>query len=112
MPIIQALLAHSANPNALDNDGETALIRAARRGHLNIVRALIRAGADVNLRGEYSSPLCWATIKNHVAVAGYLIAHGADVNQRNRDGETAIERARIHGHSQIAQLLKRAGAKG
>ena len=39
-------------------DGKTALMMAAEGGHLEVVKALIEAGADVNLHHS----VCWLVI--------------------------------------------------
>lgn len=45
---VKLLIKSGANVNDVANNGLTALIGAAFQGHLNIVKALINAGADVN----------------------------------------------------------------
>lgn len=58
--------------------GETALMIAAKNGHVNNVHALILAGADVNIRDkEGKSALMYANENNEAAVARLLKAHGA-----------------------------------
>ncbi|HEY9708877.1 MAG TPA: ankyrin repeat domain-containing protein, partial [Oculatellaceae cyanobacterium] len=47
---VQAILAQGANVDATDRDGTTALMFAAHPGYTEIVRALLEAGANVNLR--------------------------------------------------------------
>jgi hypothetical protein len=42
----RAVLAQGTSPNAADDEGRTALIRAARRGDEAMARLLIKAGAD------------------------------------------------------------------
>ena len=37
-----------ADVNAVNRDKETALHRAARRGHVDVVKVLVQSGADVN----------------------------------------------------------------
>jgi ankyrin repeat protein len=41
-------LGSPASFNVLDGDGSTSLIDASRHGHARFVKALLRAGADVN----------------------------------------------------------------
>ncbi len=46
----QQLLARKANPNFTNGSGETPLIRAVQLSDLDMVRALLGAGADPNRR--------------------------------------------------------------
>jgi uncharacterized protein len=68
--------------------GMTALLFAARDGHIEAVQALVNAGADVNQAssGENTSPLLIAIINGHYVVAQYLLDHGADPNIANTAG--------------------------
>ncbi len=68
--------------------GMTALIYAAREGHLDTVKALVEAGADVNhvAGGEKMSPIVEAIINGHFDIAKYLLDHGADPNLVGRNG--------------------------
>eukprot|EP00697_Spironema_sp_BW2_P002458 gnl/Spiro4/13273_TR7049_c0_g1_i2.p1 gnl/Spiro4/13273_TR7049_c0_g1~~gnl/Spiro4/13273_TR7049_c0_g1_i2.p1 ORF type:complete len:145 (+),score=12.05 gnl/Spiro4/13273_TR7049_c0_g1_i2:241-675(+) len=52
------LLERGADPNALDEYGESPLFYACRYGHADLVRALIECGADVNLSNKWSSAFC------------------------------------------------------
>ena len=57
----------------------------------NIVRALIKHGADVNAKGECGyTPLHMACQWGHVELAKILIEHGADQNALNDAGQNAI----------------------
>ena len=49
---VTALLADGASVTAFDNDGLTALMRAAQSGQPDIVRALLAKGAKVNARAK------------------------------------------------------------
>ena len=72
--------------------GMTALLFAAREGHLDAVRALVAAGANVNQlsAGDQSSPLVIAVSNSHYQVGQFLVDHGADPNVANVDGLTAL----------------------
>jgi ankyrin repeat protein len=64
---------------------------AARQGHLESVRALIEAGADVNQRaGDRTTPLLIAVINGQFDAAEYLIARGADVTLASENGVTPL----------------------
>ncbi|HSF14850.1 MAG TPA: ankyrin repeat domain-containing protein [Vicinamibacteria bacterium] len=62
--------------------GMSALLLAARQGHLEAVEALLQAGADVNqvAEGSKTSPLLIATMNGHFDLASYLLERGADPN--------------------------------
>ena len=49
---VQVLLEHGANCNAADDYGETVLVRAAGSGNVQVIRALLAAGADPSQPGE------------------------------------------------------------
>ena len=49
------LLAKGADPNAPGPDGTTAIMWAAANDDLELVRALIKARANVNLRNEFGT---------------------------------------------------------
>jgi ankyrin repeat protein len=40
-----------------------------------------------------------------------LIDAGADVNAKNKDGKTALMWAARYGHTEVAEILKQAGAR-
>jgi uncharacterized protein len=94
----------------------TALIAAAHRGHVEIVRALIAAKAPLN----HVNNLGWTALleavvlgnggANHTAIVDALVKANADVNIPDRHGTTALGHARSRGYSQIARILERAGA--
>ena len=50
--MVNALCAAGAEVNAVDNDGNTALILAARKGHIEVVKALLDNRTDVDTGNE------------------------------------------------------------
>ena len=63
---------------AIDNeDGATPLCIASQNGHLEIVKVLIAAGADVNQATKNGcTPLYVASLYGHLEVIKVLIASG------------------------------------
>ncbi|MDD3295517.1 MAG: ankyrin repeat domain-containing protein [Geobacteraceae bacterium] len=58
-------------------------MKASRSGHLELVKALVRRGADVNARDEKgNTPWSKAVEWEHKDVALFLAAHGADTSSR------------------------------
>jgi ankyrin repeat protein len=76
------------------------------------VRALIRAGAEVNARGLKSgvTPLMMAVGGSHIATARALIDGGANVNVE-ADGVTALRIAAAMGETIMLKDLLAAGAR-
>ena len=50
--IVRFLVENGADVNARDEDDQTALHWAARKGHIDIVCFLVENGADVNARSK------------------------------------------------------------
>ena len=71
--------------------GYTALLFAARRGCLECARALVDAGADVNLADpEGISPLLMATTNFNFDTAALLVEKGANPNKWDRAGRAPL----------------------
>lgn len=72
--------------------GMTALLLAARQGHVDAVRTLIEAGADVNQvsDGDGTSPLLIAVINGHFDLAVMVLDYGADLMLASDNGVTPL----------------------
>jgi len=65
--------------NAKRNDGSTALMRASQNGHLEVVRALIAAKADVKAKAVNGfTALNLASETGHLEVVRALVAVKAE----------------------------------
>ena len=102
--VLETMLVCGFDPNVKDDDGITALHRAAMAGNAEAVRMLIAHGASVDAAdGMFSAtPLLWASHawsnragSNHVDVARILIAAGAAREwtppEKMPDPEAALE---------------------
>ena len=114
---VNDFLSRGADVKARDKDGWTALHHATLGGvHADTMRALIRAGADVNagtLNNE--TPLMLSASKGKVDEVEILIQSGAEVNAQDSNGKTALISVAALGHSdeeaeEITKLLLQAGA--
>ncbi|XP_038613947.1 2-5A-dependent ribonuclease [Tachyglossus aculeatus] len=106
----------SEEKTKLGQGGATALMDAAERGHLHIVKILLdQMGADVNVRDNmhrnalirtFRKP----TVENAESIAGFLLDHHIDVNVRDESGKTplilAVEQKQL---SLVQKLLERNG---
>jgi uncharacterized protein len=72
--------------------GMTPLHFAARQGHLDVVKSLLEAGADINqvTGGDKTSPLLIAIINGHFDLAKYLLDQGADPRLASENGVTPL----------------------
>jgi len=84
LPDVQRLLANRADPNSRDKiTGESALCPACAKGSTDIVKLLLKEGADPNtISGSNPRmvPLVLAVIYNRPSVVKLLLAYGADPN--------------------------------
>jgi uncharacterized protein len=100
------LLAEHANPNVAGPDGTTAVMYAAANDDLDLVHALIKAGANVTLKNQLgTSALTEAAIIGSATVIDALLKAGADPNTTNPEGETALMAAARSGHVEAAKRL-------
>ncbi|MES1220559.1 MAG: ankyrin repeat domain-containing protein [Bacteroidota bacterium] len=75
----ELLIKYGADLNLIDEAYQsTPLGLAARWGHVEMVKYLIKQGADPNKAGaSWATPLTWAKKKGHVDIEGILIDAGA-----------------------------------
>lgn len=87
------------------------LVDAAKNSDAEALRALLDAGADVNVRtADGSTALLWASYRDDIESARLLIRAGADVNIANELGATPIWAASRNGSAALAAELLAAGA--
>ena len=112
VPIIEALIAAGANPNATTSLGDSScLMLAVQSGCESAVAALIAGGAHVDLQADGVTPLMVAAHVGAVEIAEFLLQSGA--NPAVRAGRyTAADYARYAAHDDLADLLDQAVAAG
>ena len=95
-----------------DDLGFDVVLEATRRGMVDVVQALVDAGADVDKASgcNDSTPLHFAAETGKDAVVKALIEAGADMNKANNEGVTPLSVAAQEGHETIVRLLIKAGA--
>lgn len=92
--------------NRVGRDEKTPLIIAIENDNLETVKALIRHGADVNLKINYETPLHLAVRKNNHKMVEVLLSHQANMHQQNKDGMTPISLALEKGFNRVLNLFK------
>jgi ankyrin repeat protein len=90
------------------------LVKAAARGHIDIVRLLLERGADPNLREEGNAPhgrgLYAAVYNGHVEIARLLLEHGAYPNPEVESSADALSIAIMNSDTTMIDLLASYGA--
>lgn len=99
-----------ADLNATDSDGRTPLACAIRGGSMEVVKALVEGGANVNKNSEEGLPLYLAAREGRVDMVTLLLDNEADINARDASGATALHGAAIGGSRAVAELLLAKGA--
>ncbi|OBZ17940.1 ankyrin repeat domain-containing protein [Bacillus sp. FJAT-26390] len=118
MEFVQAAIAAGADTTITNRFGGTALIPAADRGHVAIVKELLTT-SDVNI--NHVNHLGWTALleavilgdggADHQAIVKLLIDHGADVELADSDGVTPLQHAKNRGYKEMSEALQLAGAK-
>jgi len=86
--------------------GHTALQAASQNGHLEGLRLLLRAGADLELEDkDGDQAVHHAAFGDEPGVMEVLAAAGADLNARNKRRQTALHIAVNKGHVGVVKVL-------
>ena len=94
----------------------TGLIRASDRGHVEIVRELLKTDIRVN----HVNRIGWTALleavilgdggSRHTEIVRLLVDAGADINLPDRDGATPLTHAKNKGFTSIINILEESGA--
>ncbi len=102
----------------LDSPNGTGRIRAADRGFVAIVRALLATSMAVDhvneppqLDGPARGDHPRRRRPRHTKVVRLLVAAGANVNLADRAGVSPLQHAHVRGFSGTAAILEAAGAR-
>jgi hypothetical protein len=87
------------------NNYDSELINNAKSGNLNMVRALIKAGA--NVRYSSDSPLEKSSENGHLEIVKFLVEKGANIHAND---DCAVRYAARGGHLEIVKFLVGKGA--
>ncbi len=111
---VKVLLEHGAEvnrkpPSRFQN---TALDAAVAGDRGDVVRVLLAAGGDPNVRSEANyTTLHKAAAHGNLEIVRLLLDRGADVNAVRDGGNTPADDAHAKGHEAIVELLRTQGAK-
>jgi len=115
--MFEVLLGQGADLNVAEEiSGETALTRAADRGHYAIVHAILSRGssgfqklvaqrARTGLQGDGATALHLAAARGHRMICDKLLGVGADPSAADRKGRLPLHRATEGNHVEVSNLL-------
>mmetsp|Transcript_18800 Transcript_18800/g.18916 ORF Transcript_18800/g.18916 Transcript_18800/m.18916 type:complete len:404 (+) Transcript_18800:38-1249(+) len=110
---IKVLIDDGADVNVVNRAGLSPLVVAVRRGHLNIVNALLELGADSNIHDigkRVGTPLIQAIRQRIPKLVRRLLQAGAHVDLSNYCGQTALMEAVDCEDPSLVMILLSAGA--
>lgn len=104
---VRILVRTSADVNARNSDGATALHAASFIGHAGIVEALVESGASINCRAaaDLSSPGHLAAQHDHTSSLLALLKAQAEVDAVDAVGATMLHYAAGNGSPQAVRAL-------
>lgn len=117
LELVQKSLAHGADFTIFNRYNGTALIPAAEKGHLEVVKLLVNTP---NFPIDHVNRLGWTALMEaivlsnggavHVDIVKALIEGGVDVNIPDHDGKTPLHHAKARKFTAMVKLLEAAGA--
>lgn len=107
--VMQLLKTGRANTEAKVNGGETVLIFAIRAFNKAIVKMLLEAGANPDVRDRFGNPVLIVAIPRQEAVVKMLLEAGADANAEDHYSGPALIVA-INRQEAAVKMLLEAGA--
>jgi len=112
--ITRSLLAAGIDVDACSLQSQTALYRAVKAGHEDLVRLLVKFGANANGNSSKNRPVHAACRKPvRLSVVEYLLTYGADPNSQNDDligRSLPLHIAASDGECELTKVLLKHGA--
>lgn len=101
-----------ADVNRTNTNGSTPLLHAASKGHLDVVRLLLKLRADINHKDnvEGTMPLMTALYTKEQEVVKWLVKLSADTNLTDKSGITPLMVAIHEKQHEVVKWLVKAGA--
>ena len=100
-------------PNMSADTAQNKLIhRAARYGHVKLIKSLVARGADVCIPNKFGMfPLHHGAVHGGAQVVSALLEAGADPNLADTAGRLPLHWTATKGHLQAAKVLIEGGAR-
>jgi ankyrin repeat protein len=109
---VRALLEQGAPVDARDDQGATALVRAAYGNYVDAAAVLVQAGADVDLQDDTQQSaylIATSEVGDDLRLLDLTLGAGADINAKDSYNGTGLIRAAERAHVQIVERLLQVG---
>lgn len=108
---MQLLIDRRAKINSLDEDDNTPLHLAAKKGAIEVVQVLLDHNAKINIQNDSGrTPLHYAAKKGDVYIVLLLLERDADVNAKDSSDTTALHLAVQNNRDDVIRILIDYGA--
>jgi ankyrin repeat protein len=108
--VVEYLLQRGQDPNAdPTGGGVTPLMGAAANGDIELLKLLLRYGADPDYPVPYGNTALMSATR-HTEIFKILVDHHANINAINEDGRSVLIWAAYNGTEEVITLLCRLGA--
>lgn len=123
LPLLNDLINEGANVNTNNSQEFAPLLIATNKNHVEVVKRLIEAGADLDADTAGVTALIMASGNGNLEIVKLLVEAGSDVNIRSHIGDipgdnekiqiyiSALSEAKREGHDDIVDFLIKHGAK-
>ncbi|XP_071085792.1 ankyrin repeat domain-containing protein 50-like [Haliotis cracherodii] len=103
---------HRVDINSRGRYGRTPVMKAAEKGHKEVLDLLISNGGDVTLKDDNGNNILHvACIGGHVEMVKNVVSHKiVDINSRGQYGRTPVLMAAGAGHREVVESLEGEGA--
>ncbi|VVC36072.1 Hypothetical protein CINCED_3A025137 [Cinara cedri] len=109
--VLHLLESSGVDVNTANANGLNALHLAAKDGHVDIVKCLLKKGCSVNsVTKKGNSALHIASLAGQEAIVKVLVENNASINIQSHSGFTPLYMAAQENHCSIVELLLRNGA--
>jgi ankyrin repeat protein len=112
LELLKKTLKAGADVYSTDSDNGTGLIRASDRGHVEIVKELLKTDIRVNHINRMGWTALFEAIllgggdERHTEIVRLLVDAGADVNLQDKDGVTPLAHAKNRNYTDIVKILE------
>ena len=108
--MVALLLEYGAEPDLMNNVGQTALLSAIYHGWRRTAERLLKSGANANGSDEFDwTPIMYAALHCYADIVQLLLENGADPALANKHGNTVTSIAKENDCARAIEILSSEG---